>query len=236
MRTPYLWDAAMLVRPDKRITLARRDTAIVIEGFPRSGNTFSVAAFVVANGPGHHIGRHLHGAPHLIRAVRLGVPGVLLIRRPLDAVASFVVRWPDLAPHDVLVEYVDFYRTAWRVRTKVVVAPFELVVSDFGAVVDAVNARFGTTFARYTETPENKEAAFELVEQMNREECHGKLVETHVGRPSGERTSGKVLVRDAVRSPGTKALLAQAEELYERYARIAPAQAPPNERVTDETG
>ena len=29
-RTPYLWDAAMQVRPEKRATLARPDTAIVI--------------------------------------------------------------------------------------------------------------------------------------------------------------------------------------------------------------
>ena len=41
----------MYARADKRSTLARRDSALVIEGFPRSGNTFSVAAFQIANGP-----------------------------------------------------------------------------------------------------------------------------------------------------------------------------------------
>jgi len=49
-RTPYLWDLTMLLRAGKRSTLARRDTGIVIEGFLRSGNTFAVAAFRVANG------------------------------------------------------------------------------------------------------------------------------------------------------------------------------------------
>jgi len=67
----------MLLRPGKRTTLARPDTAIVIEGFLRSGNTFAVAAFRVANGPDVHIGRHLHGAPHVLRAVRYGVPTVI---------------------------------------------------------------------------------------------------------------------------------------------------------------
>ena len=50
-RTPYAWDVAMLLRPGKRETLAGRRTAIVIDGFLRSGNTYSVAAFRVANGP-----------------------------------------------------------------------------------------------------------------------------------------------------------------------------------------
>jgi hypothetical protein len=64
-RTPYLWDLAMRIRPEKNATLARPDTAIVIEGFLRSGNTFSVAAFEIANGSAPHVGRHLHGAPHV---------------------------------------------------------------------------------------------------------------------------------------------------------------------------
>src|ERR687894_957930 len=91
-RTPYLWDAAMWVRPGKRATLARPDTALVIEGFLRSGNTFSVAAFELANGPKLHVGRHLHGAPHVLRAVRLGLPTIVLIRQPRDAVLSSLVR------------------------------------------------------------------------------------------------------------------------------------------------
>lgn len=235
VRTPYLWDAAMLVRPDKRSTLVRRDSALVIEGFQRSGNTFSVAAFVVANGSEPHVGRHLHGAPHLLRAVRYDVPRVLLIRRPVDAVSSYVVRWPDLSPHDALLEYLDFYRTAWRIRDEVVVAPFETVVSDFGAVIDSVNERFGTSFARYVETPENKEAAFALVEEMNRMECGGQVIETHVGRPSAQRESGKDLVQKALQAPRTRALQAQADDLYQRYIETAPAHGA-GRRVSDGTG
>jgi hypothetical protein len=236
VRTPYLWDATMLARPDKRSTLVRRDSAIVIEGYQRSGNTYSVAAFIVANGPDPHIGRHLHGAQHLVRAVRFGVPAVLLVRRPFDAVSSYVERWPDLTPRDAVLEYLDFHRTAQPVAGRVVVAPFETVVSDFGVVIDTVNQRFGTSFVRYEDTPENREAAFALVEQMNREECGGEVVESHVGRPSGQRGAGKELVLDALRNPRTKALMEQAEDLHESYVRIADVPAPPNERVSDETG
>lgn len=212
----------MLARPDKRATLARPDTAIVIDGFLRSGNTFSVAAFAVANGAGLHVGRHLHGAPHILRAVRLGLPTVVLVRRPKDAVSSYLVRRPTLTPDDALLEYLDFYRTAWAARDHFVVGLFDQVVDDFGSVIEAVNGRYGTSFTPYHPTPENEAAAFALVEEMNRLECRGELVETHVGRPSAQRAARKQEIVELMRRQRTQRLLGRADELYERYAALAP--------------
>ncbi len=212
----------MYARSGTRTTLARQDTAIVLEGFLRSGNTYSVAAFGVANGRGLHVARHLHGGPHILRAVRLGLPTVVLIRQPRDAVLSYHIRRDTLTPHDAVLEYLDFYKTAWPARHGFVVGLFDRVVSDFGAVLDAVNARFGTSFTRYEPTPENEAAAFREVEEMNRRECQGKVVETHVGRPSVERNARKEELRRLLDVPRTAARLREAEDLYIRYAHIAP--------------
>ncbi|MDP5183780.1 hypothetical protein QOZ88_14165 [Blastococcus sp. BMG 814] len=220
-RTPYLWDAAMKVRPEKRATLARPDTAIVIEGFLRSGNTFGVAAFEIANGPEPHVGRHLHGAAHVLRAVRLGLPTIVLIRQPRDAVLSYLVRRPTLTPYDALVEYLDFYRTAWPAREGFVVAPFDRVTSDFGSVLDQVNERFGTSFRRFEATPENEARAFRLVEEMNRLETGGEVVESLVGRPSVERSRRKDELRALLERPRTAKKLSEATALYERYLERA---------------
>lgn len=216
-RTPYLWDAAMLARRGKRQTLARRDTAIVIEGFLRSGNTFSVAAFQIANGPQLHVGRHLHGAPHVLRAVRMGLPTLVLVRHPRDAVLSYLIRRGTLTPHDAVLEYLDFYRTAWPAREGFVVGPFERVTTDFGGVVDQVNARFGTSFRRFEPTPENEARAFALVEEMNRLETGGEVVESLVGRPSEERARRKEELRDLLDRPATARRLREAEAWYARY-------------------
>ena len=221
-RTPYVWDAAMLVRPAKRSTLAGRRTAIVIDGFLRSGNTYSVAAFQVANGFDPHVGHHLHGGAHVRRAVRLGLPTVVLIRKPADAVSSYLVRRPSLTPDDALLEYLDFYRTAWPARDGFVVAPFAQVVTDFGGVTDRVNARFGTGFTPFRGDPESHAAALALVEEMNRRECGGELVETHVGRPSAERERRKEQVKQLMQRPRSQELLARAEEMYARYDALAP--------------
>lgn len=224
-RTPYLWDAAMRLRPEKNATLARADTAIVIEGFLRSGNTFSVAAFEIANGPELHVGRHLHGAPHVLRAVRLHLPTIVLIREPRDAVLSYLVRRPTLTPYDALLEYVDFYRTAWPARDGFVVGPFDRVTSDFGAVLEQVNERFGTSFRRYEPTPANEARAFELVEEMNRLETGGEVVESLVGRPSAERSGRKEELRALLERPRTAARLRHAEEFFGRYLELAATQA-----------
>jgi len=213
----------MAVRAGKRATLARRDTALVIEGFLRSGNTYSVAAFVVANGDRLHLGRHLHGAPHVLRAARLGVPAVVLVRDPADAVASYLVRRPALTPNDALHEYVDFYRTCWRARDDFVVGVFDDVTADFGSVVREVNERFGTSFRPFEPTPENQAAAFGLVEEMNRRECRGEVVESHVGRPSEERRGQAQRVAERVREPGSSRLLARADDWYRRYLALAEA-------------
>ena len=220
-RTPYVWDVAMGVRPAKRRTLAGKHTAIVIDGFPRSGNTYSVAAFQVANGPDLHIGRHLHGGAHVLRAVRMGLPTLVLIRLPADAVTSYLIRRPTLTPDDALLEYLDFYRTAWPARHGFVVGPFSQVISDFGRVTARVNARFGTDFALFTGDPEAQAAALALVEDMNREECHGEVVETHVGRPSAEREDRKEEVRRQLLRPRTQALLGRADRVFEEYVALA---------------
>lgn len=223
-RTPYLWDLAMLARSEKHATLARRDTAIVIEGYERSGNTFSVAAFTIANGDALHVGRHLHGAGHVLRAVRLQLPTVVLVRPPRNAVLSYLVRRGTLEPHVAVLAYLDFYRTVWPVRDRFVIGMFDRVVADFGAVLDEVNTRFGTTFARYESNRENEAAVFELVEEMNRQECSGQVLETHVGRPSEERSQHRREFESLLDHPRTAALLRRADAVYERYAQLADAR------------
>lgn len=211
----------MLVRPTKRRTLAGPHTAIVIDGFLRSGNTYSVAAFRIANGFGPHVAHHLHGGAHVRRAVRLGLPTVVLIRKPADAVSSYLVRRPTLTPADALLEYLDFYRTAWAAREGFVVGSFEQVVSDFGSITDRVNARFGTSFVRFDGLPANHEAALALVEEMNRQECGGSVVESHVGRPSAERERQRAEVGRRLRHPRTAALLARADAVFAEYGARA---------------
>jgi hypothetical protein len=148
-----------------------------------------------------------------------------LARDPHDAVPSYLIRRPTLTPNDALREYVDFYGTSWRARSGFVVGLFDQVVTDFGVVIEHVNHKFGTHFALYRPTPEKEAATIQLVEEMNRLECRGEIVETHVGRPSVERVGRKKQTSALLNREAKATLLASADELYHDYVSLAKAQA-----------
>lgn len=76
----------------KEARLADRGSELCIEGYPSSGNTF--AEMTVAGAwPGLRIATHRHCIAAVKRALELGVPTVVLIREPYDAIASCVVRF-----------------------------------------------------------------------------------------------------------------------------------------------
>src|SRR5438874_8416960 len=85
---------------------------VLIEGYPRSANSFTVAAFARAQGwPGSGGGRiahHTHAPAHVLEAIRRGIPAIVLLRDPADAVPEFVLVKPDLCLPQALRGYVRF--------------------------------------------------------------------------------------------------------------------------------
>jgi hypothetical protein len=56
-----------------------RTTQLVIEGYPRLGNTFAVVAFLQAQKEDVRIAHHLHAPAQVIRAARWRIPTIVLI-------------------------------------------------------------------------------------------------------------------------------------------------------------
>ena len=164
----------------------RDETEVVIEGFPRSGNTFAVAAFHLAQLPTDvKIAHHAHVPAQLVRAVRLGLPAVLLVREPEECVLSLVVRDPSLGVGGVLRGWVRFHAPLVDVRDRLVVATFAEATTDVGGIVGRVNERFGTSFRAFDPTPENLEQV--RVDRAGRPEH----VRHRGGRGAGRRPAGR---------------------------------------------
>lgn len=104
---PYLM--LQRLRPRRRHLVVARDTEIVIEGYPRSANTFAVAAFMLAQERPVKMAHHLHAPAQVIRAVKWGIPTLLLIRQPEDAVLSLLIREPGISAERALRDYIRFY-------------------------------------------------------------------------------------------------------------------------------
>jgi hypothetical protein len=125
--------------------ISSSDTELCIEGFPRSGNTYFVSAFLGWN-RGVTVAHHSHLAGSAKYSIRRGIPTVILIREPQDAAAS-VMAWDGLLWAPVaLLSYIHFYRVLWKYRKRFLVLSFDDVTQHPDDCVHKINRRFGRSF------------------------------------------------------------------------------------------
>ena len=151
-RSPRLFPSMVRMQRKRRNVPACAGRPIVIDGFPRSANTFSFAR-VPLREPGVAASHHMHAPANVLLAVRYGIPDDRRLRPPVDAVLSEVIREPRKRLRRGSLEWNSFYSTVRPVLDRVVVADFATVTSDYSLVIDEVNRRFGTSFATYPQHP-----------------------------------------------------------------------------------
>jgi hypothetical protein len=209
---PLLLPASTPALEQPRITDA---TAFVVEGFPRSGNSFASAAFGLATQWSVPRVSNTHLSGQVLVAVRRGVPTLVVMRRATDAVASLCVAAGYLRPAAGLREWLRFHRTVEPVAAGVVLATFDEVTSDFGAVLQRVNDRFGTAFPPFVHDEASAAAVFDTLEDYGRRK-HGDVPEDSIARPSQQRQARNAAVRSAMESATCRRLRARADTLYDR--------------------
>ena len=207
-------------RPGQFLAPLGDETEIVIEGFPRSGNTFAVAAFHLAQQPRDvKIAHHAHISAQVLAAVRAGLPALTLIRPPEDSVLSLAVRVPDIGPRAALRGWVRFYEALAPVQGAVVVAAFDEVIADLAHVIRRVNERFGTDFREFEHTPENVARVMALIELGDLNTFgSADAADRAGGRPSEARARLKDDLRAAYRDRRLAPLRERADALYEALA------------------
>ena len=196
-----------------------------IGGYPRSANTFSAAAFRLAN-PAVRLATHFHIPPFVINAIRLKRPGIFLVRPPEDTVASWTIYWKGkVKSEDCLNHYLDFHRIMAPYISSLFVAPFEVVTRDFGQVIQGLNDRFGTQFSTLPHDGKMVSECFSRIEEIAPVEVDGALDESIIYRPSSFRQELKpVVLRELRSSLKTSAKLDEAKELYHAFCQ-APSRA-----------
>lgn len=203
-----------------REALVHPGTDIMIEGFPRSANSFSVAAFMLAQGRPTDVAHHTHASGHVLAALRMGVPTMVLIREPEESVLGFAIVRPSLTLRQVLRGWMRFYAVLLPHLGAFVVAPFPQVTADFGLVIRRVNTRFGTNFKEFEHTEENVRECFRQTDVYWQDRLGPDgPVELYVGRPSKERELRKKAMLAAYRAGVPAALRVRAEALYRIYAQ-----------------
>jgi len=191
---------------------ANGDTEIVIEGFPRCGNTFAVIAFQKAQERKVKIAHHLHVPAQIHFAVNRDIPALVLIREPLEAISSLIVRHPERLPETCFMEYNKFYRSILPVKDKFVVSNFYETVNDLGSVTERLNERYGTSFKCFAHTEENIDSVFKKIDENNQILEDGSILQ--LAKPAEEKERPKAEIKTLLQSGKFNALLKQAEATF----------------------
>ena len=213
--------------PGVALPIARRrhgipvgdETELVIEAFPRSGMTFAVVAFEMAQTTQVRVACHVHAPAQVIEAARRRIPALVLVREPEPTILSFVIRHPHVSMRQALRGYVRFYQPLLRYRTGFVASSFEDLTTDFGLVIRLVNERFGTVFDEFRHTPENVERCFVRISGDYRERAGTSAeFERIVARPSDERERIKEALRERFDDPRLTRGRRRAQSVYAAIA------------------
>jgi hypothetical protein len=210
--------------------LVREDTDLLIESYPRSASSFALAAFNIAQEPARfRVAHHTHAPGHVIAAIRLGVPALVLVREPEGAVVSSVIRHPDRTCTAAVRGYLDFHEPLLAYRNGFVVGTFEEVVrGDVGLVTRRINARFGTAFAEFEPTEENVARCLrDIDDHWRARRGGGDHLERVVPRPSATRDGMKAEIRERYRSEVRVQLRERADRIYQAFVPAGADAEPP---------
>lgn len=205
--------------------LVDADTDLVIESYQSCGNTFARKAMEHAN-PEARIASHSHSWANVARGLRLRKPVVVLMRHPLDAVASHAVRMRLDDLDRELRRYHRFFRRATGVAGSVVLAPFDVTVDRFGDVIAAVNDRFSTRFNLFEHS--DAAAKAEVFAEMEREALSSPSELDRlwrIARPSADRAAAAGEMKARLTSGRHRPALARCEAVYERLLELSTLSA-----------
>lgn len=157
LHQPTIWWTQWKMRGliDTRECQVLPDTTFVIDGFQGSGNSYATEAFKSCQAQPIRLAHHLHAPAQIIKAVQQGVPVLVTLRHPSDAVVSLVSRWPYVGLGQGLRAYIRFYEALTPYLDRMVVSPFAMTTGPIDIVFTAVNDTFGCDFAVFTPSAEN---------------------------------------------------------------------------------
>lgn len=171
-------------------------TEIVIEGFPRSANTYTVTAFQHAQNNEVKIAHHLHVPAQIIRGIKYKIPVLVLIRNPIDAVVSQLLFDPNLLATNVFKCYVSFYQSILPFKDDILLVPFEKAINDLGDVVACLNRKLNRTYNIPIFDEDDVREINKAIDSQNTKANKGK--ENRSGRPSKRRNEAKKTIYQVI--------------------------------------
>ena len=199
-------------------------TDLVIEGFPRSGNTFTTFAIEDASGHELTIASHVHQPCQIKLALARGLPTVLVVRDPVSALASYLVYDDRFSASTVIGEYCSYHRELVPYAERLLICEFDEITSHISSVIARINLKFSMQIPAFDEDPSNVERVLAQIERRHKLVHPGLDPVQSAASPQTDRRKITEQMREALLHPRNAAQLADAQELFAYFSGIASRQ------------
>lgn len=159
---PLYW-----IYPKFRHRLVAENTEICIEGFPRSGNTFAFHTFKYFN-PEVLTAHHVHAPVQISKAINNKIPCILMIRNPLDTIASLIIVDNDLKIETALKHYISFYKRVLKYKEDIIIADISTINNEFDKLINKINLDFNKSYNSKSLSQELIKDIKEIVKLQNK--------------------------------------------------------------------
>lgn len=149
-------------------------TGLVVEGYPRSANSFLVrliAHQLDQNGLKKlKIGHHTHKMENLKLAIIYEKPIVVVMRKPVDAISScFIYHQNAISLSQCAKNYDIFYSFVKKNNDKFIVAAFDTVTTDPNRIFSALHDKYKLAIPMVDDFGKASQNIFELIRNRSRQ-------------------------------------------------------------------
>jgi len=120
------------------------------------------------------IASHLHSPAQIIKAIKLNIPCILLIRHPIDAVASLLLMNGNLTSKAALNDYIRFYNILKNTKCTILIVKFDDIIQNPNKVIGEFNSLYEYNFACDLSSSE-----LEIIRNQLKEEDRKLFGESH---------------------------------------------------------
>lgn len=169
---------------------------MVVDGFPRSANTYAWYAIRTAIEPMYMVRGHTHSVATIRAAIRAGKPAMLLVRDPDSSVASYYQMLNGVSLKACYDAYSNFHERCVPIKDDLYLAKFEDVVADLGSVLEEFYINFGLDWPKYVKSATSERLVTEVIDFASRRKNGGVVREEAVARPSSSRRPATEILAD----------------------------------------
>lgn len=193
--------------------MACRRTDLCIEGLPSSGNSYLVN-YVRHLNPDLILAHHLHAVCALKSALAVNVATFVIIRNPLDNIASQLSRWSDESTWHQAIgqkidEYIDYHKYVSRHLDAFRIVPFDTVKSDIEGALEIVEKHSKFEMPHCNLSALNKK----ILESMRKWHLEYGISKDGVPLPDAKKSESRATLKNRIKAHKA---FARAQKIYEQ--------------------